>query len=45
MRLGDRLGGHLVSGHVDALALVTSLDKDLKVGSCGWKLKNPLRIT
>ena len=34
MRLGDRLGGHLVSGHVDALALVTSLDKDPQ----GWQL-------
>jgi riboflavin synthase len=26
LRLGDRLGGHLVSGHVDGLALVVDLD-------------------
>lgn len=34
MRLGDRLGGHLVSGHVDATALVTSVSQDAQ----GWQV-------
>lgn len=28
LRAGDRLGGHLVSGHVDGIALVVSTSKD-----------------
>ena len=28
LRLSDRLGGHLVSGHVDALACVSSIEKE-----------------
>jgi len=28
MRLGDRLGGHLVSGHIDACAAVTAIQRD-----------------
>ncbi len=31
MRLSDRLGGHLVSGHVDAIGIVTKFDS---VGEC-----------
>jgi riboflavin synthase len=30
MALGDRLGGHLVSGHVDCLGTVKSLDSDAR---------------
>lgn len=30
MALGDRLGGHLVSGHVDCLGAVTALDSDAR---------------
>lgn len=33
LRLGDRLGGHLVSGHVDGQAIVTKLEKR---GACLW---------
>lgn len=28
LRLGDRLGGHLVSGHIDGIAIVTSRERD-----------------
>lgn len=28
MRLGDRLGGHLVQGHVDAVGRVTAIERD-----------------
>ncbi len=34
LRLSDRLGGHLVSGHVDAVATVVAFEQ---VGEC-WKL-------
>jgi riboflavin synthase len=34
MKLGDRLGGHLVSGHVDGLATVTSIQKKPD----GWEI-------
>ncbi|MDH5304187.1 MAG: riboflavin synthase [Gammaproteobacteria bacterium] len=30
LRLGDRLGGHLVSGHIDCLGKVTALSKDAR---------------
>lgn len=35
MRLADRLGGHLVTGHVDGLGTITAL---APVGEC-WELK------
>jgi riboflavin synthase len=35
LRFGDRLGGHLVSGHVDAVGLVTAID-DL---GASWRLE------
>lgn len=35
MRLADRLGGHLVTGHVDGIGTITTLDE---VGEC-WLLK------
>lgn len=28
LRLGDRLGGHLVSGHIDGIGVISSLDKE-----------------
>lgn len=28
LRLGDRLGGHMVSGHIDGLGMVTAIEKD-----------------
>jgi riboflavin synthase len=28
LRFGDRLGGHLVSGHVDGVATVTRIERD-----------------
>ncbi len=30
LRAGDRLGGHLVSGHVDGIAIVSSIDADAR---------------
>ena len=35
MRLGDRLGGHLVAGHVDGIAEVIAVDKAAE----GWLVK------
>jgi riboflavin synthase len=35
LRFGDRIGGHLVSGHVDGLGLVTAMD-DL---GASWRLE------
>jgi len=35
LRLGDEMGGHMVSGHVDALALV----EDVKADGDSWRLK------
>ncbi|SMF69754.1 riboflavin synthase [Pseudobacteriovorax antillogorgiicola] len=34
MQIGDRLGGHLVSGHVDGKATIESIDKQ----SDGWEV-------
>lgn len=34
MRIGDRLGGHLVSGHVDGLGTIAKIDKTPQ----GWDL-------
>ncbi|SHG91882.1 riboflavin synthase [Tepidibacter thalassicus] len=28
LRVGDRLGGHIVSGHIDGIGIVTSLEKE-----------------
>ena len=28
LKLGDRLGGHMVSGHIDGTSLISSLDKE-----------------
>ena len=30
LKLGDELGGHIVSGHVDGLAEIKSIEKDIK---------------
>ena len=35
LRFGDRLGGHLVSGHIDGVGLVTAMD-DL---GASWRLE------
>ena len=35
LRFGDRLGGHLVSGHIDGVGLVTAID-DL---GASWRLE------
>ncbi|MEP6484471.1 MAG: riboflavin synthase [Rudaea sp.] len=39
LRLSDRLGGHLVSGHVDAVGRVTSIEHDAR--SQRWRLQIP----
>ena len=39
MRLSDRLGGHLVSGHVDGLARVVSIEPDAR--SQRWTFELP----
>jgi riboflavin synthase len=39
LRLADRLGGHLVSGHVDGLAEVVDIAKDAR--SQRWTLRAP----
>jgi riboflavin synthase len=36
LRLGDRLGGHMVSGHVDGLARVVSIEGDRQGG---WEFR------
>lgn len=43
MRLGDRLGGHLVQGHVDGLATVTSRRTEAEWEVVGFDLPEPLR--
>lgn len=35
LRMGDELGGHIVSGHVDGLATIASIEKDGE----SWRLK------
>lgn len=49
LRAGDRLGGHLVQGHVDGLALVTAVTAaegawlvDLQVPPTVWRVSVPL---
>jgi riboflavin synthase len=39
LRLSDRLGGHLVSGHVDALGYVVSVESDAR--SQRWRFEIP----
>jgi riboflavin synthase len=43
MRLGDRLGGHMVQGHVDGLATVTSRRPDAEWEVVGFDLPEHLR--
>jgi riboflavin synthase len=43
MRLGDRLGGHMVQGHVDGLATVTSRRADTEWEVVGFDLPDHLR--
>lgn len=43
MRLGDRLGGHLVQGHVDGLATVTTRRAEDAWEVVGFDLPEPLR--
>ncbi|MEO7917139.1 MAG: riboflavin synthase [Dokdonella sp.] len=42
LRLADRLGGHLVSGHVDAMGSVVSISADAR--SQRWMFEVPERI-
>ena len=35
MRLSDRLGGHMVSGHIDGIGKIISIDKD----DIAWRIK------
>jgi riboflavin synthase len=42
MRLSDRLGGHLVSGHVDGLARVVSIETDAR--SQRWTFELPREL-
>jgi riboflavin synthase len=42
LRLSDRLGGHLVSGHVDALGRVVSIEPDAR--SQRWRFEVPRHL-
>ena len=42
LRLADRLGGHLVSGHVDAMGKVIAISDDAR--SQRWTFEVPVRI-
>lgn len=42
LRLSDRLGGHLVSGHVDGLGTVVAIDGDAR--SQRWTFEVPLSL-
>ena len=42
LRLSDRLGGHLVSGHVDALGRVASIEPDAR--SQRWRFEVPQHL-
>ncbi len=42
MRLGDRLGGHLVQGHVDGVAVVTQRRRDAEWEVIGFDLPDGL---
>jgi len=39
LRVGDELGGHILSGHVDAVATVTSIEP--QGGSAVWRYRTP----
>lgn len=43
LRLSDRLGGHLVSGHVDAIGRVVSLEPDAR--SQRWRFEIPRELS
>lgn len=43
MRLGDRLGGHMVQGHVDGVAIVTSHRAEAQWNVVGFDLPEALR--
>lgn len=43
LRLGDRLGGHLVSGHVDGIGSVRSID-DAGEGAQRWRFGAPQEL-
>jgi len=40
LRLSDRLGGHLVSGHIDCMAQVTELYQDSRSYRLGFQIHN-----
>lgn len=42
LRVGDRLGGHLVSGHVDGVGRVLSIEPDAR--SQRWRFRAPLAL-
>jgi riboflavin synthase len=42
LRLSDRLGGHLVSGHVDAIGRVVSIEPDAR--SQRWRFEIPAHL-
>src|ERR1700744_4412541 len=43
LRLSDRLGGHLVSGHVDAIGRVASIQPDAR--SQRWRFEFPAQLS
>jgi len=43
LRLGDRLGGHLVQGHVDAVVRVLAIRAE--AGSARWRFELPTALT
>lgn len=42
LRVGDPLGGHLVSGHVDAVGTLTAVDQDARSWRLQFELPAPL---
>ena len=44
LKLGDELGGHIVSGHVDGLAEIRSIEDAVIVMLCGCKPHLPCRF-
>lgn len=43
LRLSDRLGGHLVSGHVDGLGTIVAIEPDAR--SQRWRIEAPPALT
>jgi len=41
LRVGDRLGGHIVSGHIDALAVLLSRKSSGNAEILTWEMKHP----